>query len=310
MDLTPAADHAGGMTFTGLYVPLITPFTRTGEIAADALAALAHETLDAGAAGLVVLGTTGEPVTLTAAERARVIDITAEVCRERDAALILGAGSNATVDSVRALTDLDPRATAALTVVPYYTRPSEDGVVEHFRALAAASPVPIIIYHIPYRTGRVLSAETLCRLAELPNVAGFKYAVGGIDDTTIAFLSRLPEHTSVLAGDDLHAAPLLALGASGAILACANIAPAAYVNLVDAWRDGPLPVARDLGNRLAPLASTLFAEPNPVVIKAVLAAKGRIPTPDVRLPLLPAQPESVDRALAALANATPASSLG
>ncbi|AYF76651.1 4-hydroxy-tetrahydrodipicolinate synthase [Nocardia yunnanensis] len=288
------------MTFTGLYVPLVTPFTADDTVAADALEALAHDVLDAGAAGLVALGTTGEPTTLAADEQARVIDICARVCRERDAALIVGAGSNATLDSARALRTLDPRATAALAVVPYYNRPSEAGVVEHFRTLAAASPVPVLIYHIPYRTARPLSAETLCRLAELPNVAGFKYTAGGIDDTTIAFLGRRPDHTSILAGDDLYAAPLLALGASGAILACANVAPADYVELITAWRNGDITRGRALGNRLAPVAAALFAEPNPVVVKAVLAAQGRIPTPDVRLPLLAASAEATAAALAVL----------
>ncbi|MFI5780368.1 4-hydroxy-tetrahydrodipicolinate synthase [Nocardia sp. NPDC051570] len=283
------------MPFTGLYVPLITPFTEQGELAEQALEALAHDVLAAGAAGLVVLGTTGEPATLTAAERRRVLDICARVCAERGVPLIAGAGSNATADSVRALAELDPRASAALTVVPYYTRPSEEGVVAHFRAVAAASPVPVLVYNIPYRTGRTLGVETLCRLAELPNVAGFKHAVGGIDETTIAFLSRV--ETSVLAGDDLYAAPLLALGASGAIVASANIAPAAYAELIAAWRDGPIARARALSHRLAPLSETLFAEPNPVVIKAVLAAQGRIPSPAVRLPLLPASAAAVTRAL-------------
>lgn len=291
------------MTLTGLYVPLITPFTATGDLAADALAALAHEVLDAGAAGLVALGTTAEPATLTPEERARVVDVCAEVCRERDARLIVGAGSNATADSVRELTALDPRADAALSVVPYYTRPSEAGVIEHFRALAAVSPAPLLIYHIPYRTGLSLGAETLCRLAELPNVAGFKYTAGAIDDTTVAFLGRVPAGASVLAGDDLYAAPLLAMGASGAILACANVAPELYVELVRTWRCGPLEPARELGNRLAPLAAALFAEPNPVVVKAVLAARGRIPAPAVRLPLLPARQATVEAALAALEKA-------
>ncbi|MBF6333741.1 4-hydroxy-tetrahydrodipicolinate synthase [Nocardia transvalensis] len=288
------------MPLTGLFVPLITPFTSAGELATDALEALAHEVLDAGAAGLVALGTTGEPATLTPAERHRVLDICADVCHRRGVPLIAGAGSNSTADSAQALAALDSRVTAALTVVPYYTRPSEEGVVAHFARLAAASPVPLVVYNIPYRTGRTLGAETLCRLAELPNVAGFKHAVGGIDDTTVAFLSRVPEQTAVLAGDDLFAAPLLALGASGAILASANVAPAAYADLVAAWRDGRVDRARELGHRLAPLAAALFAEPNPVVIKAVLAAQGRIPSPAVRLPLLEATDDAVAGALAAL----------
>ncbi|KZM70809.1 4-hydroxy-tetrahydrodipicolinate synthase [Nocardia terpenica] len=289
------------MTLSGLYVPLITPFTATGELAAEALEGLANDVVDAGAAGLVALGTTGEPATLTVAERRRVLDVCAGVCRSRGVPLIAGAGSNSTAESAQALAALDPRVSAALAVVPYYTRPSEDGVVAHFRNLAAASPVPLIIYNIPYRTGRPLGAETLCRLADLPNVIGFKHAVGGIDDTTIAFLSRVSADTAVLAGDDLFLSPLLALGAAGGIMASANVATTAYVDLIAAWRDGMLERARGLGNRLAPLASALFAEPNPVVIKAVLAAQGRIPSPAVRLPLLPAGDIAVTAALTALA---------
>ncbi len=288
-----------GMRLDGLFVPLVTPFTDTGELAEAPLADLAHHALDQGADGIVALGTTGEPATLTGEEQHRVLEICTQVCRERGAPLIVGAGSNSTADSLRALSALDAVAAAALVVVPYYTRPSEEGVVEHFRQLAANSPVPLVIYNVPHRTGRVLSADTLCRLAKLPNVAGFKHAVGGIDDTTIAFLSRVRPDIAVLSGDDLYAAPLLALGARGAILACANVAPAAYADLVAAWRDGAMERGRELGNRLAPLAAALFAEPNPVVIKAVLAARNLIPTAAVRLPLLPAGPASVATALAA-----------
>lgn len=308
MDVKTRGGHAEVMTFTGLFVPLITPFTATGEIAAAALEALAHEVLAAGATGIVALGTTAEPATLTPDERLRVLDICAGVCAEHDASLIAAAGSNATAASVQELTALDPRAAAALTVVPYYTCPSEDGVVEHFRHLAAASPVPLVIYHIPYRTGLALSAETLCRLAELPNVAGFKYTTGGIDEATIGFLGAAAGDTAVLAGDDLFAAPLLALGASGAILACANVAPAEYVELIAAWQHGPIDRARRIGNRLAALATTLFTEPNPTVLKGVLAAQGRIPTAAVRLPLLPASEASVAAALAALQGVHAASS--
>jgi 4-hydroxy-tetrahydrodipicolinate synthase len=285
--------------FTGLFVPLITPFTDAGELAGTALADLAHHVLDEGAAGIVALGTTGEPATLTADERRRVLEICAQVCRERGARLIVGAGSNSTAGSLRALTALDSTVAAALVVVPYYTRPSEEGVLAHFQQLAAGSPVPLLIYNVPHRTGRSLGVDTLCRLAGLPNVAGFKHAVGGIDDTTIAFLSRVRPDVAVLSGDDLYAAPLLALGAPGAILACANVAPGAYAELISAWRAGSIEHARELGNRLAPLAAALFAEPNPVVIKAVLAARNVIRSAAVRLPLLPASDAAVTAALAA-----------
>jgi 4-hydroxy-tetrahydrodipicolinate synthase len=164
----------------GVYVPLVTPFGPDGKVALDSVERLAHECLDAGAAGLVALGTTGEPATLDAAEKEAVIDTCAAVCRERGAALIVGAGSNSTADSVRALRALGqrPAVVASLSVVPYYTRPSEQGILEHFRTLAAESPVPVIVYNIPYRTGRAVSAEGLLALAATPNIAGVKHAVG------------------------------------------------------------------------------------------------------------------------------------
>jgi 4-hydroxy-tetrahydrodipicolinate synthase len=294
------------MAFTGLFVPLITPFTATDVLAEDALEALAHAVLDEGATGIVALGTTGEPATLTPVERRRVLDICTAVCAQRDAPLIVGAGSNSTAASVDALAELTSAVSAALVVVPYYTRPSEEGVVEHFRQLAAASPVPLVIYNIPYRTGRTLSAETLVRLAELPNVAGFKHAVGGIDEETMTFLSRVPDGVSILAGDDLYVGPMLALGAAGAILASANVATQVYADLLSAWQTGDVVRARELGHQVTPLSRALFAEPNPVVIKAVLAAQGRIPTGHVRLPLLPADPKTAATALHATTAVAPA----
>lgn len=288
------------MPLTGLFVPLITPFTANDELDCAALQKLAGDVLDDGASGLVALGTTAEPSNLTAAERALVVEICADACAARGSDLIVGVGSNSTADSVTQLATLDAHVTAALTVVPYYTRPSEDGVVEHFRRLAAASPVPLVIYNVPARTGRPLGADTLLRLAELPNVTGFKHAVGGIDDTTISFMSAVPDYVSVLAGDDLFAGPLVALGATGAILASANVAADAYADLLDAWRVGPINRARQLGNQLAPLSAALFAEPNPVVIKAALAEQGRISSPHVRLPLLPASAAAVTTALSRL----------
>lgn len=283
----------------GLYVPLITPFTDDGELAPEALEKLAHAVIDSGAAGIVALGTTGEPATLTAAERHAVLDIVARACRERGAELIVGAGSNDTAASARELRDLAarPGVSAALTVVPYYTRPSEEGVVAHFTRLAADSPVPLIVYNIPYRTGRVLSAETLLRLARVPGIIGVKHAVGAVDQDTILMMAARPAGFAVLAGDDVFASPLLALGAAGGILASAHLRTAEFAALIAAWHSGQLEQARELGHRLAPLSAALFAEPNPVVIKGALHARGRIPSPAVRLPLLPAARDSVRAAL-------------
>jgi 4-hydroxy-tetrahydrodipicolinate synthase len=290
-----------GPVLAGLYIPLVTPFADNGTLATDALEALAHAVLDDGAAGLVALGTTGEPATLTAAERRLVLDICARVCRERSATLIAGAGSNDTRASAAALGELAgwPEIRAALVAVPYYTRPGPDGVVAHFTSLAATSPVPLIVYHIPYRTGQSLDARTLLRLAAVPRIAGIKLAAGGIDEDTVAFMAHAPESFAVLAGDDAFASPLLALGAAGAILASAHLCTADFAELVAAWRAGHAVTARALGHRLSPLSAALFAEPNPTVIKAALHAQGRIPTPAVRLPLLPAGPETTAAALRA-----------
>ena len=286
----------------GLYVPLITPFTAEGDLAPDVLEKLAHAVIDDGAAGLVALGTTGESPTLTTAEQRTVIDICAGVCRERGATLIAGAGSNDTASTARALQDLAawPEVSAALTVVPYYTRPSQDGIIAHFTRVAADSPVPVLVYNIPYRTGTSLSRETLRELATVPGIAGVKHAVGGIDHDTVLLMADLPEDFAVLAGDDVFASPLLALGAAGAILASAHLCTREFADFVAAWRAGEAARGRELGNRLAALCAALFAEPNPCVIKGVLYALGKIPSPMVRLPLLPAGDDTVRAAMGLL----------
>ena len=282
------------MTPTGLYVPLITPFDEEGAVAFGVLAALAHEVLTAGAAGLVALGTTAEPHALADAERRQVVDVVAAVCRERRAGLLVGAHTS---EDLRALADR-PEVTAALCLVPPFLRPGEEAVFAHYARLAEASPVPLVAYHVPYRTGQPLSAEVLRRLAGLPGVVGIKHAVGGIDADTIALLADPPPGCAVLGGEDAYVSALLALGAPGGILASAHVATGEYAALVEAWRAGDVARARPLGHRLATLSAALFAEPNPSVIKAVLYAQGRIPTPAVRPPLLPATPAATARALA------------
>jgi 4-hydroxy-tetrahydrodipicolinate synthase len=273
------------MTLTGVYVPLITPFDETGAVAPAALEALARDVLDAGAAGLVALGTTGEPSSLTTAERQAVVEVVAAVCRDRGARLLVGAN---TVDELRAL----PGDAVALTLVPPFVCPGEDGVIAHFAALAAASPAPIVVYHVPHRTGQRLSVGAIRRLAGYAGVIGVKYATGSLDAGAADLLADPPPGFAVLGGDDVVVAPLLALGAHGGILASAHLATARFVQLDAAWRAGDVTRARSLGHRLSALSAAVFAEPNPTVVKAVLHAQGRIPTPAVRLPLLPARQPS------------------
>jgi len=286
----------------GLFVPLITPFTPDGDLAEDVLEQLAHRVLDDGATGIVALGTTAEAASLSDSEKSQVLAICSRVCRERAAPLIAGAGTNDTAKSAAELAALAnyPDIRAALVLVPYYIRPGEAGVIAHFQALAASAPVPLIIYNIPRRTGQQLSWPAMARLAEVPGVAGVKQAVGAIDPDTIDMMAARPAGFSVLCGDDPVLSPLLALGADGAISAPANVCPRQFASLISLWRDGKTADARALGHRLAPLSKALFAEPNPVVIKSVLHKMGQIPSPSVRLPLLPASLESTEDALRAV----------
>ncbi|MFF0245852.1 4-hydroxy-tetrahydrodipicolinate synthase family protein [Streptosporangium sandarakinum] len=285
------------MNLNGVLVPLITPFAEDGEIALAALEDLAYAALDEGATGLVALGTTAEVATLAPDERQAVVEICGRVCRERGATLVVGAGSSDTRGSAAALLALKDRADAALVTVPSFVRPSEAGVLAHFAALAQETPVPLIVYNIPYRTGQSVGAATLRRLGELPMVAGVKHAVGGVDQDTVTLLADPPEGFAVLAGDDPFFSALLALGASGGILASAHLRTARFAELAQAWHAGDVTHARALGHRLSVMSASLFAEPNPTVLKGVLHAQGRIPTAAVRLPLIPASQASVDAVL-------------
>jgi 4-hydroxy-tetrahydrodipicolinate synthase len=307
LDLHNMVRQAGVMaqrsSLHGILVPLVTPFAADGQVAAGALETLAHEVLDAGATGIVALGTTAEAATLSVAEKQAVAELCAGVCGQRGAALVVGAGSSDTRASAAALAGLAqwPQITAALVPVPSYTRPGEAGVVAHFTQLAAHSPVPLIVYHIPYRTAQPLSAAALAELGRLPNVAGVKLATGAVDRSAVALLGDCPPDFAVLAGDDLYLSPLLALGAAGGILASAHLATRRFAALAAAWAGGDLVRARELGHALARVSAAAFAEPNPAVIKGALHALGRIPTPHVRLPLLPAARDSVDALVQQLA---------
>ncbi|MEO3747619.1 dihydrodipicolinate synthase family protein [Plantactinospora sp. B5E13] len=287
----------------GIHVPLVTPFTAADTVDGEALEGLAHAVLADGAAGIVALGTTAEAGTLDAAERRRVVEVCVRVGRDRGAVVTVGAGGGDTRACAAALADLVrwPEIGYALVPVPSFVRPSQAGVVAHFATLARSAPVPLIVYHVPYRTGRPLDAACLTELGRLPGVVGVKYAAGAIDEQTVRLFADPPPRFAVLAGDDVFLSPMLALGATGGVLASAHLATGRFAELVAAWRDGEVARARALGAALSRLSAALFAEPNPAVVKGVLHAQGRIRTAGVRLPLLPAGPGAVDAALARLA---------
>ncbi|WP_343948574.1 4-hydroxy-tetrahydrodipicolinate synthase [Nonomuraea longicatena] len=281
---------------TGIHVPLITPFAASGAVDAQSFEKLAHHVLDQGASGLVALGTTGEVAALSAEERAVVIETCVRICAGRDVPLTVGVSGNDTRSTIAALRALPGGVTAALVPVPYFLRPSERGVIAHFEALAEVTPVPLVVYHIPYRTGQQVGAATLRHLGAHPMIAGVKYATGSVDQDALDLLADLPTGFDVLCGDDPFVSPLLALGASGGIVASANLATDRFVALAQAWQAGDAERARELGQRLFKLSAALFTEPNPTVLKGVLHVRGLIPTADVRLPLLPASAASVAHA--------------
>ncbi|WP_433461768.1 4-hydroxy-tetrahydrodipicolinate synthase family protein [Spirillospora sp. CA-128828] len=284
--------------FTGLYVPLVTPFTDDLRLAPEALARLADEALSAGASGLVALGTTAESATLTAEEKQTVVRVCSAAARAHGAPLVVGVGTNDTATAIESLRELAANGdvAAALVPAPPYIRPGEAGTLAHFTALSDHGRIPLIVYDIPYRTGQTLSARALAELGRLPGVAGVKHATGAIDATTVELLDCSPPGFAVLGGDDVVISPLVAAGAHGGILASANLRTADYAELISLWRRGSGAPARRLGAELARLSAALFAEPNPTVIKGVLHAQGRIPSPAVRLPLLAASAGSIRRA--------------
>jgi 4-hydroxy-tetrahydrodipicolinate synthase len=292
----------------GVYVPVITPFAADESVATDALERLCHEYLDAGAAGVVALGTTGESTALDAGEKRAVIDACSRVCAERSAQLIVGAGTNNTSTTRQAVKELagTPALVATLIVVPYYVRPSEAGIVAHFRAVADVSPVPLVIYNIAARTGRHLSAAGVHQLARESNFAGVKQAPASLDDDTLELLrlTNSVDGFAVLGGTDTFLLPLVLMGGTGTICASAHVCTARFVEMIECGLAGKVEEGRAHAEALLPVTQALFAEPNPAVFKGVLHAQGRIPTPDVRLPLLNASSGAIQHARDAIATAS------
>lgn len=289
----------------GVWIPLVTPFDASGVVDTDAIERLCGEYLAEGAAGIVALGTTGESPALDADEKRAVVEACSRVCTSRRARLIVGTGTNntrSTIAATRALAGI-PSVVGALVVVPYYVRPSEAAIVEHYRVVAAESPVPVVAYNIPSRTGRGLGAASLLELAGIPKVAGVKQSVAALDLDTLEVLSSAPDGFSMLSGDDYLAYPMICMGAVGGITASAHVCTARWVAMVECALAGKLDDGRVHAEALLPVVQTAFAEPNPSVFKGVLHAQGRIETPDVRMPLAKASSGAVERCLRAVERA-------
>ena len=272
-------------SFAGAGTALVTPFTRAGDLDEAALRRLVKRQVEGGIDVLVPCGTTGESATLTADEQKRVIAITLEEAGGK-IPVLAGAGSNDTrvaVEKAKAAAALG--ADGILSVAPYYNKPTPEGFYRHFAAVADGSPVPIVYYNVPGRTGSNIDVKTQLRLADHANVAGVKEASGNFGQIMDLLRDR-PAQFEVLSGDDVYTLPLMALGAEGVISVVANQVPGPMHDLVAACSRGDFAEARRIHNRLLRLMNLNFVESNPVPVKASLALLG-LCEESYRLPLCP-----------------------
>lgn len=270
--------------FSGVYIPLVTPF-REGKLDREALARLIERLIPAGIAGLAPCGTTGESPTLSHSEHRQMIEWTVEISAGR-VPVIAGSGSNCTAEAVMLTRDAEAAgADAVLVVCPYYNRPSQEGIIAHYRQVAACTRLPVIIYNIPKRTGVNIEPAAIVELSKVDNMVGMKQSSSDLAQTMEIIAST--EEFSVLSGDDDMIFPICCLGGTGAIAASAHLLTAEWCRLPELVAAGRLDEARTLHYRLLPLQKALFMEPNPAGIKAALEMVG-LPVGDPRMPLAPA----------------------
>ncbi|MEQ1905376.1 MAG: 4-hydroxy-tetrahydrodipicolinate synthase [Pirellulaceae bacterium] len=270
-----------GSTFAGVSVAIVTPF-KNGEIDFDQLKRQIDFQIDAGTNCLVPVGTTGESPTLTHIEHERVISAVIEHSAGR-VKVMAGTGSNSTAEAIR-LTKWAAKAgaDASLLVAPYYNKPTQEGLFQHYKAVASEVEIPICVYNIPGRTARNIEPETMCRLAEITNITMVKEATGSMDQASQILATT---NLTVLSGDDTMTLPLLAIGSEGVVSVVGNIVPQDMLALIAAFDRGDLATAQKLHHRLFPLCRDLLGlATNPIPIKAAMAELGR-DTGELRLPM-------------------------
>jgi 4-hydroxy-tetrahydrodipicolinate synthase len=280
-------------TFQGSLVAMVTPF-REGKVDEAKLAELVEFHVGNGTDGLVPCGTTGESPTLSHGEHKRVVELVIAAARGR-IPVIAGTGSNSTAEAME-MTVHAARAgaDAALLVSPYYNRPTQQGLYEHFRAIAQAAPdLPLIVYNIQSRTAVNIETDTLARLSQIPNIVGVKEASGSLDQMTSVILACGSDFT-VLSGDDSLTLPLMAVGGRGVISVVANFLPREVTELTHAALDGDWKRAREVHHRLFPICRAMFVETNPIPVKEAMAMLGMIRA-EWRLPMCPMSDANRDR---------------
>ncbi|HEY3377282.1 MAG TPA: 4-hydroxy-tetrahydrodipicolinate synthase [Armatimonadota bacterium] len=271
--------------FTGVHVPIVTPFAADGGLDTAGLKRLIDWLIAEGASGLVPCGTTGESATLTHEEHHRVIALTVEYTAGR-VPVIAGTGSNSTAEAVKLTVAADEAGVDGMLVIaPYYNRPGQRGIIEHFKAVAAATTKPIVMYNIPKRTGVNMEADTTIALSKVDNITGIKEASGDLN--LVMEIIQGTSDFSVLTGDDNLLFPFAMLGGHGGICASAHFLPGQWLRIVELVNANKVAEARALHYRLLPLAKVLFCEPNPTPLKAALNLVG-VTVGEPRLPILPA----------------------
>lgn len=270
--------------FTGSLVAIVTPF-RQGKVDERAFAELIEWQIAKGTNGIVPCGTTGESATLSHDEHNRVIELTVEVVHRR-VPVIAGTGSNSTEEAI-ALTRHAKQAGAdgALLITPYYNKPTQEGLYRHYKAVAEAVDLPLILYNIPGRTGINMLPATIARLSAIQTITGVKEGSGSVQQAS-DIVQMCGDRVTVLAGDDSLTLPMMAVGGKGVITVTANIMPAEMAGLVKAFAGGKVEEARRLHFKLSPLFAALFYETNPIPVKEALGLMGKI-DPELRLPLCP-----------------------
>ena len=270
--------------FSGSMTAIVTPF-RDGAIDHEALERIVDFQLDNGTSALVPCGSTGESATLTHAEHLEVVSRVVKVARGR-VPVIAGAGSNSTAEAIALTRGAKAAgADAALLISPYYNKPTQEGIYRHYRAVAEAAQVPLIVYNIPGRTASKIEATTVARMAEVEHIVGLKEATGSLDEVQ-EVIRLCGDRLELYSGDDSLTLPIMAVGAQGTISVIANIAPKQSAAMLAACRAGDWDTARRLHYALLPLIRALFQETNPIGVKAALAMMGFC-RDELRLPLLP-----------------------
>jgi 4-hydroxy-tetrahydrodipicolinate synthase len=281
-------NNSGEIGIKGSLVAIVTPMSDDGALDLDALRRLVDWHIAEGTDGIVIVGTTGESPTVTYDEHCQLIRATVEQAAGR-VPVIAGTGANSTAEAIE-LTECARAAgaQAGLSVVPYYNKPTQEGLYRHFRKIAEAVDLPLMLYNVPGRTVADLANDTVLRLSEVPGIVGLKDATGSMERAA-DLLRRVPKNFALYSGDDGSAMPFMLLGGHGVISVTANVAPRLMHEMCVAARAGDLARARELNDRLLPLHSKLFVEANPIPVKWACAELGLIP-PGMRLPLTPLSP--------------------